>query len=423
MIIVISLLSLGQGDNAGSGGRETVLDERAPADAFKVRTQDEINSLPEGANAVLTENIDKLVITRPVSLFGDGKRVNSVTLAAPGARVCDVVAKSVVITADDCIVDHCIVYANSRYAIFADRVSDVRVLDNTVRGNEVKNDCGIYITNATRPVVEGNNVRGAYYCIYLDGCTDPVISYNYIGHVDGFRQGNDIYVTYTKGGVFRGNQVDYDPYHGPGSTEDHNAIGFDHVEGMLIEDNKAGGHYYTLKIYNSKDCVIQNNTLYTGGVVLRTGFYDSGLVVRDNRISGNPDVGRSIGIKVHDGTVDCLFEDNEIWDCEYGIEEFHYPAGNKYLEGGPSLPCNNITLATNYIHDCSRSPIVILDKGSCILKGNYYEPTPAPAVTKAPGATPTPVIKPMLQPSPAVQPSGGNTIIDFFSWLYHRIFG
>jgi hypothetical protein len=420
LLAVMGQLSLGGSDGISDSITDTLAD-RAPSDAWPVASQADIDALPDRANAVLTTDLSGIVLSRPVSLFGDGHKAGSVTLAADGARVSGLVASSVVIKGNDCIVDHCTVKSNAMNAIRADRVNNLKVLYNRIYGNQVKDSYGVYASNCTDLIVEGNTASGAYISFDEYGCVRPQIINNYVSHVDGFRQGIDFYMDCSSDGVFRGNEVEFSPYNGPGHAEDHDAIGFNHVDGILIEDNIAGGHYYTLKIYNSHDCVIQNNTLLRAGS-LRTGFYDYNLIVRNNRISGEPKVGRSIGIWINDGTRDSIYEGNEIWDCQYGFEESHYPPGYRYLEGGPSLPCSNITLKNNYIHDCSSANIVMEDKGSCVEIGNYYTPTPTSVPSSTPLVTATPVATPGTQPTATPQASNGNPIIDFFTSIIRLIF-
>jgi len=423
----------GSGDGTAVAG--TYVDATAPADAQRVSSQADIDRLPPNANAVLAADVDVLSLNAPISLFGAGHSVGMVTLAAPGARVSGVEAGAIVAKADNCTIDHCTVNAQGMTAIAADGVNGVRVLDNVIHGNLITDSNGIFVHNAADAIVAGNTVSGAYMCIFIYVCTNPLVSDNYVGHVDGFRQGIDIYGDTITGGVFRNNEVAFDPYHGSGATQDHDAIGFRHLDGVLIEDNRAAGHYYTLKIYSSKNCIIQNNTLTRAGS-LRTGFYDSNLIVRDNKISGEPLVGLSIGIWINDGTVDSIYENNQIWDCEYGVQESHYPEGTSYLEGGPSLPCSNITLKDNYIYNCTGSYLHIMDKGSITETGDLYGPMSSPYSTAVPSSTvtssPTATIEPSITPTPVPTPtatektqsSGGllDAIIDFLKSVYHRIF-
>jgi hypothetical protein len=149
---------------------------------------------------------------------------------------------------------------------------------------------------------------------------------------------------------------------------------------------------------------------------MRTGFYDSNLIVRNNKISGEPKVGLSIGIWINDGTKDSIYEGNEIWDCEYGFELWHYPPGHRYLSGGPSLPCSNITLKNNYIHDISGINIAAGDqddRDSYIEINNYYTPTPTPVPSSTILVTATPVATPGVQATATPAASSGNPIVDF----------
>ena len=125
-------------------------------------------------------------------------------------------------------------------AIYADGVNDLKVLYNRIYGNQAKDSFGVYAANCTDLLVQGNSASGAYISFEEKSCTRPQIINNYVSHVDGFREGMDFHMEYASDGVFRGNEVEFDPYNGPGHAEDHDAIGFNHVEGMLIEDNIAG---------------------------------------------------------------------------------------------------------------------------------------------------------------------------------------
>lgn len=428
LLIAMGGLSLGGSDETGLSITGKMIDQ-VPYDAQPVASQAAIDALPSGSNAVLTSDVSDLVLSRPVRLFGDRHQAGSITLAADDIRVSGLVASSLKVKGDGCVVDHCTITADGIDAIRAEGVSGLQVLDNRIYGYQVKNSNGLYADNCPDLRAERNQVSGAYIAFNLNHCARPQVIGNYVSHADGFRQGIDFYMDYCTNGVFRGNEVEFNPYHGSGHAEDHDAIGFNHADGLLIEDNTAGGHYYTLKIYNSKNCVIQNNTLYRAGS-MRTGFYDSNLVVRNNRISGEPAAGVSIGIWINDGTKDSLYEGNEIWDCEYGVEESHYPAGYRYLDGGPSLPCSNITLKNNYIHDCSGAYIVMQDKGSLIQIDNYNTPKPTPTPTPGPVVTATPVVTPVVtsgatpgvQPSPTPLVSSGNSIIDFITSIIRLIF-
>ncbi len=435
IIAALALLYMSDASGSGDGmaAAGTYVDPAVPADAQRVGSQADVDRLLPGANAVLAADVDVLNLTASISLFGNGRSVGMVTLAAPGARVSGVTAGAIVVGADNCTVDHCTVKAQGMTAISVDGVDDARVLANTVLGLQVTDSNGIFVENADRAIVAGNRVSGAYMSIFVRDCASPLVSDNYVGHVAGFRQGIDLYGEAITGGAFRGNEVEFDPYHGTGAAQDHDAIGFRELDGVLIADNRAAGHYYTLKVYTSKNCVIENNTLTRAGS-LRTGFYDSNLVVRGNKISGEPLVGLSIGIWINDGTVDSLYEGNEIWDCQYGVQESHYPEGYAYLEGNPSLPCSNITLKNNYIHDCSGAYLHIMDKGSVTEVGNNYGPTPAPSSTVAASPTAVPsgtaTTGPSITPTPkptateTTQSSGGllDGIFDFLKSIYHRIF-
>jgi parallel beta-helix repeat protein len=423
LLAVISQFSLG-GSYASSNSISdavTELTDHVPSDARPVASQADIDALPDRANAVLTSDMPSIVLSRPVALFGDGHSIGSVILAADGARISGLKAEVVVVRGDDCTIDHCTVDSDAMSAIRADRVDGLRIVDNRIYGYQVRDSFGVYATNCTGLLVLGNTASGAYICFEIYGCTGPQVIDNYVSHADGFRQGLDFYMESSSHGVFRGNEVEFNAYNGPGHAEDHDAIGFNHVEDILIEDNVAGGHYYTLKIYNSHDCIIQNNTLLRAGS-MRTGFYDYNLIVRNNKISGEPRVGRSIGIWINDGTKDSIYEGNEIWDCEYGVEESHYPPGYRYLEGGPSLPCSNITLKNNYIYDCSSTDIVMEDKGSCIEIDNYHTPKPTPGPASTPVVTDTPVVTPGAQPSATPVESSGNPIVDFITSIIRLIF-
>lgn len=342
-----------------------------PSNAVRVSSQAQINALPAGANAVLTADLSSLTISKQINLFAAGHRVGSVTMTAAGARLSGAVASAVYVKAPRCIVDHCTITATGSSAVRVDRVNDVQVLSNVIRGSRTSNCIGIYATNLTGIVIDGNTLSGAYYCIYTYGVTNPQISYNHVKHESGYRQGNDYFITYTYGGVFRNNKVDYDPYHGPGSSQDHNGMAFDRVFGMTMENNEANGHYYCFKVYNSKDCTIQNNVMYKGGACLRVGFYCERITVRNNKITGDAAVGYS-DVWINDGVKNCVFENNEISYMKYGFKVTHYPPGTKYLYGYPSLPCSNIVLKNNYIHHCTVA-LCIADKGATIESGNRIE--------------------------------------------------
>ncbi len=426
LLAVICQFSIGvtDGSTTGDTGAATGLSDLVPSDALPVASQADIDALPDGANAVLTSDLSSIVLSRPVALFGAGHSIGSITLAADGARISGLKAEVVVIKGNDCTVDHCTVDSDAMSAIRADGVDGLRVIDNQILGYRVKDSFGFYATNCTGLLVQGNKASGAYICFDIYGCTRPQVIDNYVSHADGFRQGIDFYMESVTGGLFKGNRVEFSPYNGPGHAEDHDAIGFRYLDGVTIEDNIAEGHYYTLKIYNSKNCIIQNNTLLRAGS-LRTGFYDSNLIVRNNKISGEPKVGRSVGIWINDGTKDSIYEGNEIWDCEYGFELSHYPAGYRYLDGGPSLPPSNITLKNNYIHDCSGTNIATGDKddkGGYIEINNYYTPTPTPVPSSTLLVTETPGDTPGVQATATPAASSGNPIVDFINSIIRLIF-
>src|SRR5512138_980149 len=111
LLAVMGQLSLSGSD--GSSGRVTgaltELADRAPSDAWPVASQADIDALPDGANAVLTSDVSKIVLSRPVSLYGDGHRAGAVTLAADGVRVSGLIASSVVVNGNGCTIDRCTV--------------------------------------------------------------------------------------------------------------------------------------------------------------------------------------------------------------------------------------------------------------------------------------------------------------------------
>ncbi|OPY27299.1 MAG: Periplasmic copper-binding protein (NosD) [Methanocella sp. PtaU1.Bin125] len=347
------------------------IDPAVPANAVRVATQAQVDALAAGSNAVLTADLSGLTISKQINLFGAGHKVGSVTMTAAGARLSGAVAGTVTVKAANCVVDHCTIYGTGANAVRIDRVNGVKILSNTIHGSKTTNCAGIYATNMTGLVADGNTISGAYYCIYTYGCKDPQISHNMVKHEEGFRQGNDYFITYTDGGVFRYNEVEYDPYHGPGHMEDHNGMAFDHISGMTLENNKASGHYYCFKVYNSHDVLIQNNVMYKGGACLRVGFYDQRITVKNNKMTGDAAIGYS-DVWINDGVKDSIFEGNEISYMNYGIKITHYPEGTKYLYGAPSTPCSNITLKNNYIHHCTVA-LGIYDKGSTIESGNRIE--------------------------------------------------
>ncbi|MGA9141517.1 MAG: right-handed parallel beta-helix repeat-containing protein [Methanocella sp.] len=426
LLAVVCQFSLGSSEANSNITSDAVteLTDLVPSDARPVASQGDINALPDGSNAVLTSDLSSITLSRPLALFGDGHSIGSVTLAADGVRISGLKAEVVVVRGDDCTIDHCTVDSDAMSAIRADGVNRLHVIDNQIYGYRVKDSYGLYATNCNGLIVQGNNASGAFYCFWIDHCDGPQVINNYVSHAPGYQQGLDFYMEYVSNGVFRGNEVEFNPYNGPGHTEDHDAIGFRYLDGVTIEDNIAGGHYYTLKIYNSKNCIIQNNTLYRAGS-MRTGFYDSNLIVRNNKISGEPKVGLSIGIWINDGTKDSIYEGNEIRDCEYGFELSHYPPGHRYLNGGPSLPCSNITLKNNYIHDCSGTNIVAGDKddkGSYVEINDYYTPTPTPVPSSTPIATEAPVATPGVQATATPAASSGNPIVDFITSIIRLIF-
>jgi parallel beta-helix repeat protein len=352
------------------GNGPVYIDPAVPSGARQVATQADINALPAGSSAVLTANVGALTLSKQISLFGNGRTAGAVTLAADGIRISGLTATSVVVKANNCIVDHNKVNSNVAYAIQASKVSGLKVLSNTIVGSRTTNSAGIYVANSTSVVIDGNKASGAYYSFYTYGVSRAQISYNYVSHYSGYRQGIDFHIRSTFNSVFNNNEVEFNPYTGPGQTADHDAIGFYNCDGLTISNNKAGGHYYTLKVYYSTNCVVENNNLYTGGIVLRTGFWSSNLMVRNNVISGEPKVGRSVGLYIHDGTKNCTYQGNTISYCQYGVQQFHYPTGTKYLEGRQAEACSKIYILNNKFSYCTGAALAIQDDSGCTVTGN-----------------------------------------------------
>ncbi|HUL61547.1 MAG TPA: right-handed parallel beta-helix repeat-containing protein, partial [Methanocella sp.] len=345
------------------------IDPTVPSNAVHVASQADINGLASGANAVLTADVSSLTLSKAVSLFGNGHKVSSITLAASGVRVSGVAANAIAVSAGGTTVDHCTVTQTGSYGIRVTKTDSVRILSNTVNGPRSSTSFGIYATNTTNVVIDGNTVTAAYMGIDLYGASNPRVSYNYIGNVAGFRQGIDIYAESVSGGDFANNEIMYSPYDGTGAAQDWDGMGFRYLEGTTIENNKIGGHYYALKVYLSNNVLIQGNNLYQVGS-LRTGFYDSNLVVRNNKVSGQLGT-QSVGLYINDGIYNSRYENNEVWNCNYGVQVSHYPTGTRYLEGRPGTPCSYIYLTNNYFHD-NKVALGIGDKGATIESGNTF---------------------------------------------------
>ena len=337
--------------------------------------------------------------------------MTTLTVSAAGARVSGVKSSIITVSANSVTVDHCTVTGTSSSgSIIASGVTAPRILSNTVNGYigpsglDSSGCCydvtyAIKVTNCASPVVDGNTAYNSYYNIYMTGDTNIRLSYNDI--LDGSRKGRgiEIYVDNCNGGRINNNQIENYPYLGSGDTgsheNNHDGMGIGDNSGtqtatqnLIIDHNLINGHYYPLKVYGSTNDTLMYNQVHGGGFELRVDFWCNNVKAIGNQLEGDTVHGVSPGIYVGDGSTNCLFQNNEVWNNEYGIEIYSY--ASYHLGNNAPAPSTNIVFKDNYMHN---NKVFIWSAVQSGVSGqNTYTLTPSSQANP----TPTPVYTPHM---------------------------
>jgi parallel beta-helix repeat protein len=358
--------------------------------------------------------IDKRVALKGIDTGGGWPEINArgggnvVTVAADGVWLEGFVVKNsdsagsgILATANDVTVAGNDV-TDCFDGIRVDGGRNVVVIDNHLYQND---DAGICVNGSSGIRVTGNHANDNLYGTYMGKSSASLIeSNNCSNNID-----IDVYMEYINDTLVRGNTITSERI----KDKKIDGLGIRYGTNVTFDGNYVSRHYYGIKVYNSQDCLVENNVADGSGVNIRLDFETHDTTLYNNTVRNGVD-----NVYLHDTAYNNTVLNNTCYNGREGIYML-VSAGN--LIRGNEVFNNTIgirmvsttgnTVTGNYAFANEES--VDADGGDNAIYGNYDgpdlgKPVPgdAPAVTAAPTAT----------------PQGGNPILDFLSSLLKMIF-
>jgi parallel beta-helix repeat protein len=364
--------------------------------------------------------VDRAVTITGVDTGGGRPVINGrgmgdvVTITVSGVRLEGFIVKNsygagsgILVRADDCIVAG----NDVTRCIDGIRIDDARNV--TVSGNHVydNGDAGIYVTNVSDVRVTGNRANDNLYGAYMEKSSDSTLSDNNCSNNIDI----DIYLEYMKDSIIRGNTVTSERI----KDKKIDGIGIRYGTNVTFDGNYVSRHYYGIKVYESQDCLVENNVADGSGVNIRLDFNTTDTTLRNNTVRNGVD-----NIYLHSSAYANIVENNTCYNGREGIyvlesagnvvranEVYNNSVGIRLVSTTGNTVTGNYAYANNWEN-------INADGGDNLIYGNYDYPPPG---RPTPAAT-TPVPTPAL-PSPSPTATGsGNPILDFISSLISLIF-
>ncbi len=279
---------------------------------------------------------------------------------------------------------------------------NVVVIGNHLYQND---DAGIYVTNGSGIRVTGNHANDNLYGAYMEKSSASVIEDNNCSdNID-----IDVYMEYINDSLVRGNTITSERI----KDKKIDGLGIRYGTNVTFDGNYVSRHYYGIKVYNSQDCLVENNVADGSGVNIRLDFETHDTTLFNNTVRNGVD-----NVYLHDTAYNNTVENNTCYNGREGIYML-VSAGN--LIRGNEVFNNSIgirmvsttgnTVTGNYAFGNEES--IDTDGGNNAVYDNYDCPDPGkPAHIDAPVVTQT----------PTATPPAGNSILDFLSSLIKMIF-
>jgi nitrous oxidase accessory protein len=275
---------------------------------------------------------------------------------------------------------------------------------NVISGDHVHDNAadGVTITGGSGDVVAGNHANDNSYGIWVVDSTGCIIENNNCSNNIDI----EIYLENVTDCIVRNNTMTSERI----KDKKIDGLGMRFGTNVTFDSNYVSRHYYGIKVYNSNDCLVENNVADGSGVNIRLDFgtYDTTLL--NNTVRNGVD-----NVYLHSNATGNIVENNTCYNGREGIYLLESP-GNTVR--GNEVYYNNIgirlvsttdnTITGNYAHDNDDN--ILADGGSNTIAGNDERPKPP---------TPTPTATQM----PTRTAQAGNSIIDFITSIFQAIFG
>jgi parallel beta-helix repeat protein len=356
--------------------------------------------------------IDKRVILMGVDTGGGKPVINArgagdpVTVAGDGVWLEGFLVKNSASSGSGILVtaDNCTVAGND----VTDCFDGIRVEDSrnvVVTGNHPYNndDAGIYVTNGSGIRVAGNHANDNLYGAYMEKSSGSAIEDNNCSNNIDI----DIYLEHMVDSMVRGNTVTSERI----KDKKIDGIGIRYGVNVTFDGNYVSRHYYGIKVYESQDCLVENNVADGSGVNIRLDFETHDTTLRNNTVRNGVD-----NVYLHSSAYGNIVENNTCYNGREGIYMLE-SAGN--VVRGNDVFNNTIgirmvsttgnTITGNYAY--ANSVNIDTDGGNNTIYGNYDYPNPG---------KPTPAAT--VMPTPTATSRGGNPILDFISSIIRMIF-
>jgi parallel beta-helix repeat protein len=336
---------------------------------------------------------------------------NVMALAADGAWIEGFVVKNaggtgsgIRVTADGCtIVGNDV--TDCPDGIYIEGARDIAVIDNHLYAND---RAGVYVTGSSGIRVAGNHAHDNLYGVYMERSALSVIENNNCSNNIDI----EIYIENITDSIVRGNIATSERI----KAKKIDGIGIRYGDNVTFDGNYVSRHYYGIKVYESHDCLVENNVADGSGVNIRLDFETHDTTLRNNTVKNGVD-----NIYLHCNAYSNLVEDNTCYNGREGIYMLESAGntvrGNDVFNntiGIRMISTTGNTITGNYAYDNSAN--IIEDGGNNTISGNYEYPAPGkprPTDTVPPGS---------VTPLPTAAPSGGNPILDFISSIINMIF-
>jgi nitrous oxidase accessory protein len=360
--------------------------------------------------------IDKRVTIMGVDTGGGKPTINArgtgdvVTITRDGAglegfiiRNSDSTGSGILVRADDCTVagnDVTACYDGIR----VDGGHNVIVSDNRPYDND---NAGIYVTGCSDILVTGNHASDNLYGVYMEkSCASVIEDNNCSNNID-----IDIYFEYLTDCVVRGNTITSERI----KDKKIDGLGIRYGVNVTFDGNYVSRHYYGIKVYESRDCTVENNVADGSGVNIRLDFDTHNTTLRNNTVRNGVD-----NVYLHSSAYNNTVEGNICYNGREGIYLLE-STGNTVRDnivfnntiGIRMVSTTGNTVTGNYAY--ANSENIDADGGDNLVYGNYDYPKPGMS-TPAPDVTATPA------PTPTATPQEGNSILDFIFSIIRMIF-
>lgn len=352
-------------------------------------------SAQDGSGILVRSDVTgEVVIDKRVIVTGEGATISgTVVLKAPatlqGFVIIAGAANAITVAADDCKVLNNRVEGFTKAGILVEGTKRALVGGNAIIGgltcaqNTDCGDRGIAVSDAEDVVLADNLIYHCSVGIQLkpvssgkNGCTGCAVFRNKLDQTTF----NELFAEGLTGGTIRGNRLEYSGYT-PGSPG-VNGIDLRLSNGVVIDRNYVGCHYYGIQVRSGEKLTVSNNVSDGSGVPVRFGYKEKndpatesagpGILVRKNRVTDGVD---NILAEMSQGI---SFECNEVYKTTDYKQSWPVSNGIYTQSGGPyAIKDNNLHDLINGVrlgkeaHDvtvgnnsfCRNSSKNILDEG------------------------------------------------------------